>query len=260
MIIVDNNEPVEIVDLLKQSEGVTTNNLNQQHMSDYYFGGVDNRTRQYSRKQSGELLSDIDEAESQLRDYYPNADENYQIVEGIISPVCLTHKAPKAFDFKDGVTSKSRPITDILFSYKVAPNGHIYDEHPHRVKPALLDNWLFQLSQAGVVTFFTLNYIGTAQLLVHHYQSCQQEFHSTMQRYIRPKIALTQHDPFIKAVMSISLAYDIGIGETKAIALRDAGFHSLLDLGMADIDELCKAAGIGKTLATKLLAAIGREL
>jgi hypothetical protein len=260
VIIVDSNEPSEIVELIKQSVEVATNNLNQQHMSDYYFGGVDNRTRQYSRKQSGELLSDIDEAESQLRDYYTQADENYQIVEGIISPICLTHKAPKAFDFRNGITSKSKPITDILFSYKVAPNGHIYDEHPHRVKPALLDNWLFQLSQAGVVTFWTLNYIGTAQLLVHHYQSCQQEFHSTMKRYIRPKITLSQHEPFVKAVMSISLAYDIGIGETKAIALREAGFLSLLDLGMADADELCKTVGIGKTLANKLLTAIGREL
>ena len=251
---------MDVVELLQQSAQVVINNLNMQNMSDYYFSGEDNRTRQYSRKQAGELLGDVDEAERQIRDYYPNADENYQIVEGIISSMCLTHKTPKAFDFKDGVTTKSRPMTDILFSYKVAPNGHIYDEHPHRVKPAFLHNWLFQLSQGGVVTFFTLNYIETAQLLVHHYQSCQEPYHGTLQRYIRPKIILTQHDPFVKSLMSLSIAYEIGIGEIKALALKDAGFHTLLDLGMADIDELCRVAGIGKTLASKLLTAIGRTI
>ena len=161
MLIVDINEPAEMVELIQQSVPVSTNQLNNLNMSDYYFGGVDGRTRQYSRKQSGELLSDIDEAEKQLRDYYNQADENYQIVEGLISPVCLTHKTPKVFDFKDGFTSRSKPMTGILFSYKVAPNGHIYDEHPHKVSPALLHNWLFQLSQGGVVTFFTLNYVET---------------------------------------------------------------------------------------------------
>jgi hypothetical protein len=260
-LIADNNEMPEIVELMQQSIPVITNNLNQQKMSDYYFAGSDNKTRQYSRKQAGEILSDIDEAESQIRDYYPNADENYQIVEGIISPICLTHKTPKAFDFSHGVTSKSKPMTDILFSYSVAPNGHIYGEHPHRVKPALFHNWIFQLSQCGVVTFFTLNYVETAQLLVHHYKSCNGEGeHTTLQRYIRQKITLKSHDPFIKSLMSLSLAYNIGIGETKAVALRDAGYKSLMDIAMSDVSELCEVAGIGKTIASKLLESIGRQL
>lgn len=259
-LLVDSNEPEDMIELMKQSVEVVVRPLNQQHLSDYYFGGQDNLTRQYSRKQSGELLSDIDEAESQIRDYYNHADENYQIIEGIISPICLTHKQPKVFDFTSGVTSKSRPATNLLFSYKIAPNGHIYDEHPHRVSPALLDNWLFQLSQCGVVTFFTINYIYTAQLLVHHYQSCQQPIHSTLQRYIRPKIQLKSHDPFIMALVSLSAVYELNIGEVKATALKEAGYNSLMDIAMSSVGELCEAAGIGKTIANRLLESIGREL
>lgn len=258
-LLQDSNEPADILALLRQSVSVVVNSLNMMHMSDYYFSGADGRTRQYSRKQAGEVLSDIDEAEAQLRDYYPNADENYQIIEGIISPVSLGRKQPKVFDHSDGITSRTKPVTDVLFSYKVAPNGYIHGEGVHRVRPAMFDNWIFQLVQCGVATFFTLNYVGTAQLLVHHYQSCQEESHSTLQRYIRPKIYLRTHDPFIRSLMSLSIVYDIGIGEAKATALRDAGYTTLGDIAMAEVSELCEVEGIGKTIATKLLAAFGRE-
>ena len=114
MIVVDHSEPEDIITMMKQSVDIVTSNLNQLNMSDYYFVGVDGVTRQYSRKQSGELLGNIDEAESQIRDYYDNADENYQIVEGIISPVSLTHKQVKVFDISKGASTRTIPALIFL--------------------------------------------------------------------------------------------------------------------------------------------------
>ena len=259
-ILVDHSEPDDIINLMRQSVEVVCNPLNESGLSDYYFAGCDFRTRQYSRKQAGELLSDIDEAERQLGKYYPNADENYQVVEGIITSIPLSRHPVKIFDISQGITTKTVPLTNILYSYKVAPNGHIFDEHPHKVRPGYLHNWLFQLSQCGVITFFTMNYMETAQMLVHHFQSANStEAHLTLQRYIRPKIDFRHLDPFIAALMSLSAAYKLDIGETKATAIRDAGFKTILDLAMSSSSELQQIPGIGKTIADKLMAAIGRK-
>lgn len=232
--------------------------LNQTHRSDYYFGGEDRRTRQFSRKQAGELLSNVDEAEDQLRDYYANADENYQIVEGIISPIPLTRKSrdPMAVSIRQ----QARPTT--LFSYKVAENGFIYDEHPHDVSSSMLFAWLFQLDQAGITTYYTINWIDTARLLVAIYKNCQKpaEEHTTLFRYTRPRIYLKDRDPFVLSLIGFSHAYKIGIGEEKAKMLSAHGYTSLLDLAMAEVGELCQVEGIGRKLAENLLTALGRKL
>lgn len=257
MILVDNSEPKDLISLLKQSAPVSIMPLNQTKRSDYYFGGEDGKTRQFSRKQAGELLANIDEAESQLRDYYENADENYQIVEGLISSVPLTRRDRSL----SAISIRRQSQPNNLFSYKVAENGYIYDEHSWDIGSAMLYAWLFQLSQVGVVTYCTENYVGTARLLVALYKSCQKppEEHTTLQRYIRPRIVIKEHDPFIKALMALSLAYQIGIGEDKAMKIATR-HHSILDIAMSSVDELSEIEGIGKKTAEKLLSSIGREV
>jgi len=254
MILVDHSEPEELISLLRQSSPVSVMPLNQTKRSDYYFGGEDGKTRQFSRKQAGELLGNIDEAESQLRDYYENADENYQIVEGLISSVPLTRRdrSPSAIS----VRRQSRPNN--LFSYKVAENGYIYDEHSWDVSSALLYAWLFQLSQVGVITYFSENYVGTARLLAAIYRNCQKppEEHSTLQRYIKPRIYIKEHNPFVETLMGLKGAE---LGEVKAKALLDY-FGSPLSLFMASIEEICQVEGFAKKTAEKILSAIGREL
>jgi DNA integrity scanning protein DisA with diadenylate cyclase activity len=231
--------------------------LNQSHRSDYYFGGADGRTRQFSRKQSGELLANIDEAEDQIRDYYSNADENYQIVEGLISSVPLTRRdrSLSAISVRRG----DHPTT--LFSYKVADNGFIHDEHAWDVSASLLYAWLFRLEQCGVVTYYTENLVGTARLLVAIYNNCQKspEEHSTLQRYIKPRITIKEQDPFVKALMALSLAYNLKIGEDRATKIAKT-YRSILAIAMAEVDELCEIGGIGRKTAENLLVAIGREL
>lgn len=232
--------------------------LNQTKRSDYYFGGEDGKSRQFSRKQAGELLADIDEAERQLRDYYDNADENYQIVEGIITtrPISSRKHMTDVVSIRD-THSGSGP----LYTYKMAPNGYLYDAHAWRVSVALLSSWIHRLSKVGIITYWTDSMSHTAGLLSSIYKNEQKppENHSTLQRYIIPRVVLEKQDPFIKTLVSLSAIYKLGVGEktAKSIAKR---YKSLLDISMAEVEELCECAGVGKKTAEGLLRCLGREL
>lgn len=269
MILVDTSEPEEIEKLLQQSVPTNRMPLNQTQRSDYYFGGEDGKTRQFGRVQAGELLANIESMEDELRRYYENADENYQIIEGLISASPLSKKT-KIFS-GISVRRQARPTT--LFTYKVADSGFIYDGHDWNVSAAMYYAWVFRLSQAGIVTFYTENYIGTARLLSAIYRNCQKppEEHDTLNRYYIPLLDTGEHDskgkkihirkqsPFIKTLMSLSLVYQLNIGAEKATKIAQH-YKSILDIAMAEPDELCEVEGIGKKTAEKLLIAIGREL
>lgn len=256
MILVDHSEPEELIALLRQSAPVEVMPLNQTQRSDYYFGGEDGKTRQFGRVQAGELLANIDSMEDELRRYYENADENNQIIEGIITSAPITKRDKRQSAIS--VRRQSKPNT--LFSYKVADNGFIHAEQAWDVGSAMLYAWLFQLDQAGVRTYYTENYVGTARLLIAIYNSCQKppEEHTTLQRYFRPRIVIEEQNPFVKALMFLSSAYQLGIGEDKATKMATK-YNSIFDIVMAEVDELCEVEGIGKKTAEKLLKSLGRE-
>jgi DNA integrity scanning protein DisA with diadenylate cyclase activity len=242
--------------------------LNQSLRSDYYFGGEDGRTRQFGRVQAGELLGNIDSMEDELRRYYNNADENNQIIEGVISDAPIT-KRDKSMDSLS-VRLGNRPAT--LFSYRVAANGYIFDEHSWNVSADLFFAWVYRLYEAGVQTFFTWNYVGTAKFISAVYRNCQKpvESHNTLNRYYIPRIALGAHDeggkriqirdqnPFVKALMALSQIYHLDIGEKKATALATK-YKTLLDIVYATPQELMTVEGIGKKTAMGLLTAVGME-
>ena len=133
--------------------------------------------------------------------------------------------------------------------------------------------WIFRLNQAGISTFYTENYIGTARLLAAIYNNCQKpsEEHNTLNRYYIPPMDTGEHDkegkkihireqnPFIKTLMALSLIYQLNIGADKATKIAEH-YSSILDIAMAEPKELYQVDGLGKKTAEKLLAAIGREL
>ena len=92
MILVDTSEPEDIIRLLQQTVDVSVQPLNQTQRADYYFGGDETRTIQFNRVQGGELLSNIDSMEDELRRYYNSADDNNMIIEGLITDVPVTRK------------------------------------------------------------------------------------------------------------------------------------------------------------------------
>jgi hypothetical protein len=251
---VDTYEPVEVVDYITQSVPVSITNLNLMNMSDYYFGGADNRTRQFSRKQAGEILGSLDRAEQQLREYYEHADENYQIVEGIITPFPLT----KRNRTMDSVSTRLSGKPGSLWSYSVSPTGFPFNERNHEITSALYHAWIYRLQECGIVTFYTTNIVDTATLLTSVYKNCQKPEHNILNRYIKQRIDIQEWNPFVVALMHISYAYKIGIGEEKAkeIAKR---YNSIFDIAMANASDLCQCSGIGITIAQRLISAIGRE-
>ena len=269
MILADTAEPEDIVRLLKQSASVTIHPLNQTSRGDYYFGGEDEKSRQICRVQAGELLSNIDSEEDEIRRYYENADETYQVVEGVISDVPIGKKDVSMSSLS--VRFKSRP--NQLFAYRIAPNGYMLGGHGYDVNAEKLYAWFFRLAECGVTTFFTHNYVGTAKLISAVYHNCQKppEQHKTLNRYYIPHISIKEKDnagkkvsirkqnPFIRGLMALSIIYGMDVGEVKATALYKAGYKSIYDLAFASVAELTRVEGIGKVTATKLLSAIGVE-
>lgn len=258
MLLVDSNEPDEIVKLLQQSCPVVVSPLNQMHMSDYFFGSYDGTTFQFSRKQAPELLGNLDEAEDQLRDYYDKAEVNYQIVEGYITPHPL-----KDIPMKDRTPGKltTRPQPTI-FSYQVMPDGSLKGSAFSTLHTiSILYAWMHRLDRAGITTYWTMNWIETARLLSAIYRNEQKppEEHSTLQRVIKPRLQVREAEAFLKALMFLSSAYRLGIGETKAKALCER-FVNILDLALAEPEEIAECEGVGKIIAKKLLTALGRTL
>ena len=258
MILVDVSEPRDIIELIRQSGiEVEVMPLNQSNRSDFYFGTEDGHSLQFSCKQTGELLSDIDEAEAQIRKYYANADENYPVVEGLLSPYPLSVKQRK------GTKVTTRPTTSInrVFTYKVEDTGWVHGEHVCNGRMSMLYAWLHRLDKAGVTTYWTVNSTETARLLVAIYKNRQKpdEEHTTLQRYIRPRIAIKSHYPMVEALMGLSHAYRLQIGEEKACALMEY-YPDILSIAMAQPEELMGVGGIGKGIAVNLLKALGRKL
>ena len=262
MLLVDSNEPANLIKLLQQSVPVTVANLNIAGMSDYWFGNYEGKSLQFSRKQAGELVGGIDEAEKQLASYYHKADKNYQIVEGIISPDKLKIKGATVPVDGHSTVASTRDLGAKLFCYKVEAGGFIEKGHSFSAfNDSLLHAWIHRLAEAGIPTYFTTNWVGTARLLSAIYTNEQKppEEHRTLQRVVRPRIHIKQADPFMKSLLFLSNAYQLGIGEKKAKALADR-FVCILDIATASVSELMEVEGIGKSMATKILKSFGRDL
>lgn len=274
MILVDIAEPEEIVALLEQTGEVIVTPLNQSSRGDYYFAGEDGRIRQFCRVQAGELLGNIDSQEDELRRYYNEADDNYLIIEGLISDTPLTRTDKATQKQHDVSIYVKQPRPGILYAHRVAANGYVMKPHSFDIGADLLYAWLFRLAECGVQTFYTTNYVGTAKCIASIYRNCQKDpdSHTTMNRYYIPRISLGEKDedtkkrvtireqnPFIRSMMALSLINGLDIGEKKASAMYKHGYRTLLDIAYAEVDELVRVEGIGKKTAQRLLQVFGRE-
>jgi len=192
-----------------------------------------------------------------------NADRNYQIVEGITSSDKLKIKgATVPIDSHDLPGVSTRDLGSRLFCYKVEPGGYIEKGHSFSaINDSLLYAWIHRLAEAGITTYYTINWIGTARLLSAIYRNEQKppEEHSTLQRVVRPRIHIKEAEPFLKSLLFLSNAYKLGIGEKKATALAEH-FCNMLDLATADLNEIAAVEGIGKKIAEKILKSMGREV
>ena len=287
MLLADSNEPDNLIKLLKQSCPVTVTNINTARMADYWFANYEGTRLQFNRVQANELLADIDSMEDELRRYYNNADENYQIIEGIISPTPLSTFTDKQIytvqsgkiawrelryepkvRMPDTPTTRPSPRT-LSYTYRIesiidkesVEVSAITGGRGHNVPISLVYVWIHRLNKVGVSTYYTLNWTETARLLTTIYRNEQKplEEHGTLQRVARPRIHIREVDPFVKALLFLSNAYQLGVGEVKAQAIANK-FVNILDLATVGVSELMEVEGIGKKMAEKILSSLGREI
>jgi hypothetical protein len=259
MILVDNNEPTDMVELLKKSVPVVVSPLNQLHMSDYFFGNAEGQRFQFSRKQAAELLGDLDEAEDQLRDYYDKADVNYQIVEGMVSPYPITGIPIKDRKYVGGASTRPQPT---VYAYHFPPNQPPQGYEFNTIHTlSLLYAWEHRLDRAGITTYWVTNWHETVRFILaaYHNEQKPQDEHSTLQRIIKPKIRIKKQDPFVKALMFLSSAYKLNVGEKTAVLIANK-FVNIMDLVLASVDEITEIEGIGAKTAEKILKALGRTI
>jgi len=287
MILADTSEPDTIINLLKQAIPTAKSPLNQQGIADYFFSNYEGKTKQFGRVQAGELVGNVGSMEDELRRYYDQADETNQIIEGLLSPVKLYMKQASASiksiggvgrsgggsgKSSSGAAPTTRDLGAKIFTYPVSPAGFI--EHGHSfttVRMSELYAWIYRLSQLGVATYYTNNWEETARFLITVYKNEQKppEEHTTFQRIYRPKVYI-KHEKnmtaeelvtyrLTKLLLLLSTTYSLGIGEVKAVALADR-FYSIMDISLASVSELTATAGIGKTMAEKLLRSLGRDI
>lgn len=262
MILVDTAEPESIVNLLRQSAPVAVSPLNQMKMADYFFVNYEGKRKQFGRVQTGELIGNVDSMEDELRRYYNNADESNQIIEGLISPVQLYMKEGRAAVSDHSLpTLSTRDLGASVYCYPVQASGFI--EHGHSFKTIRmleLYAWIYRLSQLGVYTYYTNNWEETARFLlaVYHNEQKAPESHNTFKRVFRPRITITEADAFTKALLFISSAYKLGVGDVKVKALTDK-FANILDLATASVEDVSSCEGIGSKMAVKILQALRGE-
>jgi DNA integrity scanning protein DisA with diadenylate cyclase activity len=261
VILIDTAEPEELEQLLQQSVSTTRLSLNQTKRADYYFGGADGKSRQFCRVQINELLSDMDSQEQELVRYYYSADQTGLIIEGVCSPMAIQlGRASKDLGITVRMNQKVLGrLPAAIFTYPIAANGFCYDSHMYKVSKSILQAWRYRLEECGIIVIDTVNYIDTAITLVSIYNNCQkpESEHTTLTRYIRPKIRIEEHNPLVEAIMGVSHAYKLGIGEEKAKAIAK-NYGSLIDIVETEASDLCKCEGIGKPTAEKILKALGR--
>lgn len=253
MIYIDSNEPDQIVALIKQSAPISIEPLNQQGMADYYFVGIDGKKHQFNRTQAGELLANIDSFEDELARYYNSAEEISSIIEGVISPYKLTAiRTPKEISLRPNAPPGS------LYAYSVSADGYVYGERMYNISNKMYKAWLLGLDKSGITVFNTINYVDTAVSLVAFYGYMQKPEHTTLNRYYKPRITIKDRNPHVQALINLSSAYKLDIGEVKAKAIIDK-FECLANVIMAERGELESVAGIGRKTVDHLFDIIGRE-
>lgn len=241
-LMVDEFEPVQIFSLLEQSCPVERHDLNRSGLADYVWLDCMGNTRQIERKQWGELLGSVDRVENQLREEILSADATDLLVEGIVK---CTQWGLDAYVWRD-----DRRSVGFQFSHSFGD-----PQHTQTMLYAKMMAWFWQLDKAGITVWFTFSYEDTAKAIASFYWNSQKIEHSTLNRYLKPKIGIRSLDPHVLSLMGIEGAQ---LGQVRAEALVKQ-FGTLYSVITADAQELAKVSNMGKGTVSKLLKAIGRE-
>ncbi len=230
MIYLDVFESDKLEQLLAQDVEVTRMTLNDNNMADIWWAASDGQTYQWENKAVSEIMGDMDHVEAQLQKQYYQADHCGLVIRDVALPtnasvVSMVHTRAK----KDWFVPK----------------------HTYSIPLSRYRSWLVGIDGAGVKVVEVPNIVATARHIVAEYKYSNTPAHLTLTRHHRTKIVIPERNPHIIALMGLSIAYGLNIGETKARALVDR-FGTMAAVLKADPKELMEIPGVGKTIVAKL--------
>jgi len=259
-LMMDVHEPYSIWELLTQSVEVIKPDpgLNSQGYADYLWFCYDGHRIQVERKQIDEILSGMDSVEEQLtRELSNGVEETILLIERFCEPIPGNRSAVQTYTRPHEGLKKI--LRKILKHDDVLVPGHQYN-----VSYMGMQAWKSQLDKAGVTIVETFDWKATAHTLVALYNNSQKEEHTTLRRYIKDRIIITNRNPHILTLMGIKGG---GVGEeiAKALIERFGTAHYTL---LQDVDSLAetlvgeegKQKRFGPIRAKKLLRSFGREV
>ena len=232
VVHIDEHEPDQAEALLSQSVTVNRTSLNRAGWADYLYATHDS-IEHVERKQTSEILSDMDGVEDQLRRELLAHPENrlWLLIEGVLV-------------YPDSMDS---------ISARVEKNGILYQTREFRTRPAKFEYWIAALQRLGVLVVRTNNYIGTCQTLVAMAKGAQTP-HTTLNRPLQPKVY--HQDPQVRNLMSLQGAK---VGPKLAERLVDE-FGTLYRVVTRSPKDLTKVKGVGLAKAKVILRAAGRKI
>ena len=231
-IYVDDHEPAQAVTLLGQSLTVKVTGLNRNGWADYMFA-VHDGVEHVERKQVGEILSDMDGVEDQLRRELISRPENrlWLLIEGV-------------------ATFSQDQIT-----HNVEQGGKLYPTRTFRTRPEKWDSWIVALQRLGVTVLRSNDIGGTCRVLTALIKGGQSP-HTTLNRPLQPKIYYHQNTQ-VRALMGVPGG---GVGPVLAERLIDE-FGSVYGVVTKRPGVIAsKVQGVSIARATKLLRALGRKV
>ena len=230
---IDNHEPSELVELLRQSTTMEVLALNSQGYADYMWWDGD-QDKQIERKTWNDLLSDLGSIETQLMRQLDNHPECTLalLIEGIAVP-------------GKGIIGG----TSILKPAK-GGKGLYYKSRETKVNMQAIYAWIYQVSNY-IPVYHTPDLYSTAKAIVAFYSSDQKDGHSTFNRHLKE---VTFHpNPQVTSLMGMVP----GIGPVKAEALIGK-FGTVWSILSATPEQLAMVHGVGVKETTKWLRLIGR--
>ena len=233
IIYIDEHEPETAEAWLSPSISVQRTGLNRAGWADYMYGTHDG-VEHVERKQVGEILSDMDSVEDQLRrELLARPDARlWLLIEGL------------AVYSNDRIIAKGMNVE----------NGYVYEQRTYRTRPAKWARFLLALNRLGVLVVRTNNFYETCVNLVSLAKSGEKP-HTTLNRPVRPKIFYHQN-PHVRTLMGIP---DAGLGPKKAAELVNK-YGTVYKIMTRSPEELATVPGIGVKSARKLLRAFGRSV
>ena len=230
MIYLDVFESDKFEQLLAQDVEVTRMTLNDNNMADVWWAANDGQTYQWENKAVSEIMGDMDHVEAQLQKQYYQADHCGLIIRDVAVPkqantISMVHIRTK----KDWFVPK-----------------HTYSTLYSRYR-----SWLVGLDGAGIKVVEVANLVSTARHIIAEYNYSSSDTHLTLTRHHRTKIVIPDRNPHVIALMGLSIAYGLNIGETKARALVNR-FGTMAAVLKAPDKELLEIPGIGSTIVGRL--------